>query len=248
MPTSDRPLLRGLVLREVDYRDSDRMLTILTAERGLVSAAARGARRKNSTSGAGTQLFVLSEFALFESRGRFTVDAAEPVELFLGLRSDIVRLALASYFAEVLCAVAPENTDASLLLGDTLNLLYALSRGLKSEALIKSAFELRVAAICGWQPWLDECENCGSDEPDEPVLTIAGGELKCKEHAREGYAPLDRASLAAMRYLLAAESKRMLAFELTDGSLERLSYATEAFLLDKLERGFSTLEFYKSVL
>lgn len=248
MPTSDKTLLRGLVLREVDYRDSDRILTILTAEKGLISAAARGARRKNSLLGAGTQLLVYSEFTFFEQRGRYTVDAAEPQELFLGLRSDILRLSLGSYIAEVLASVAPENTPSELLLSDALNLLYALSRGLKSEALVKAAFELRASAICGWQPDLEACGECGDVDPDSPVVEIDSGELKCAEHAHPPYAPLDAPSLAAARYLLSAPSKKMLAFELTGGSLERLGQFTERFLLDKTERGYGTLDFYKSVL
>lgn len=239
--------MRGLVLREVDYRDSDRMLTILTAERGKISAKARGARRKNSLLGAGTQLLVYSEFAIFEERGRMTVDSAEPLELFLGLRKDILRLSLASYMAEALDAAAPENTPSGALLSDALNLLYALSRGLKPETLIKAAFELRAAAICGFMPELTACAECGDADPSEPVLELMSGELKCKGHAHSSYAELDAPSLAAARYLMQADSKKMLAFDLTGGSLERLGIAAENYFLVTMERGFSTLDFYKSL-
>ena len=248
MPTTEHLILRGLVLREVDYRDADRMLTILTAEQGLVSAVARGARRKGSHFGAGTQLFVYSEFTFFEYRGKLSVDAAEPQELFMGLRNDILRLALASYMAEALAACAPERSPASALLGDALNLLYALSRGLKSEAVIKAAFELRASAICGWQPDMAECGVCGAETPEDPVVEIASGELKCARHAVGDRAELDAASLAAARFLLRAPSRRMLSFELPEGSLALLGGMTERYFLDKMERGFGTLDFYKSLL
>lgn len=247
MPSSDKGLYRGLVLREVDYRDSDRMLTILTAERGKISAKARGARRKNSQLSAGTQLLVYSEFAIFEERGRMTVDGAEPLELFIGLRKDILRLSLASYMAEALDAAAPENQPAGALLSDALNLLYALSRGLKPEPLIKAAFELRCAAICGFMPNLDGCAECGDADPGEPVLELASGELRCREHAHMTCAALDAPSLAAARYLMSADSKKMLAFDLTGGSLERLGIAAENYFLTTMERGFSTLDFYKGL-
>ena len=60
--------------------------------------------------------------------------------------------------------------------------------------------------------------------------------------------PLDASSLAAWRYVTEAPPKRVLAFSVTDAvSRERLSRATEAYILNHLERGFETLDFYNEV-
>jgi len=242
---------RGLVLRETDYKDGDKMLTILTAERGKVSARCRGARFRSSTLKAGTQLFVCSEFTLYESRGRYSVDSAEPVELFFGLRSDIEALALASYFSEVLESVSVEDTLASALLSDALNSMYALSKKLKDFSLIKAVFELRAAAFSGFAPNLGECAECGETLPGSPLLNIGEGQLVCADCVafQHGiHAELDPQALAAARYALVAETKKMLAFTLGGGSLLRFCRAAERYLLSKLDRRFSTLEFYKSLV
>ncbi len=246
---------KGLVIRETDYKDSDRIVTLLTEERGRISANCRHARQGNSALKAGTQLLTCSEFSLFERNGKYTVDAAEPVELFLGLRKSVEALALASYFAEVLGWMAPEESPCGALLSDTLNLLYALAKELRPRAQIKAAFELRIAAMGGWMPDLTACASCGETEPERVWLSVSGGDMICAGCADEagvqvftaGYAELNRGALMAARYLLSAPSKRMLSFTIDAESLALLSAASERYLLRQLDRRFETLNFYRSV-
>ena len=89
----------GLVLRETVTRDADKILTVLTPDRGRLSVIARGARRKGSRVAAACQLLAYSEMTLYE-KGRWTMlDAADTIELFDGLRQDLTALSLAAYFA-----------------------------------------------------------------------------------------------------------------------------------------------------
>jgi len=246
---------RGLVLRETDYRDSDRIVTLLTAEYGKLSASCRRARSGKSALKAGTQLLVCSDFTLYESRGKYTVDTAEPVELFIGLRNCIESLALASYFAELLECTAPEESPCEALLSDSLNALYALAHNLRPRAQIKSAFELRLAAMSGWMPDFSACAACGCEDADEVWLSLSDGDFVCGDCAREngtqiftaGYAELNREALSAARYLMSSPSKRMLSFSIDAYSLALLSNASERYLIGQLERSFETLKFYKTV-
>ena len=97
---------RGLVLREVRYKEADKILTVLTQHEGKVTVRARGALRKGSRITAATQLLTYSDMTIFENRGFHTVDEAAPIEMFTGIRTDIELLALASYFAQVLARSA----------------------------------------------------------------------------------------------------------------------------------------------
>jgi DNA repair protein RecO (recombination protein O) len=60
--------------------------------------------------------------------------------------------------------------------------------------------------------------------------------------------PVTPGILESMRYITMADSKRFLSFEASDETLERLAQITETYLTTQLERGFSTLDFYKSLL
>ena len=56
----------GLVLRETEYKDADKLLTVLTQERGKVTMRARGVRSRSSRLKSGCQLLAYSEFTVFE--------------------------------------------------------------------------------------------------------------------------------------------------------------------------------------
>ena len=62
--------LNALVLREVRYKEADRILTLLTDTEGKLTAKARGALRKSSRTAAATQQLTYAEMTLFGNRGR----------------------------------------------------------------------------------------------------------------------------------------------------------------------------------
>ena len=137
----------GLVLRETDTRDADKILTVLTPDRGRLSVIARGARRKGSRVAAACQLLAYSEMTLYE-KGRWTMlDAADTIELFDGLRQDLTAL-----------------------------------------------------------------------------------------------------SLAALRYILYGDAKRLYSFALPQPGLRALDHASDAYVTAQLERSFRTLDYYKTIL
>ena len=59
--------------------------------------------------------------------------------------------------------------------------------------------------------------------------------------------PVNESVLDAMRYIIYCDPKKLFAFDIGADSLEQLSAITEAYLTTQLERGFSTLDFYKSL-
>lgn len=128
---------QGLVLREVKYKESDKILTVLTAEGGLRTVKARGCRRKGSQLAAAAQLLVYSDMTLFEYQDYYTLNEAESKEQFWGIKADVELLALGSYFADVTEAVAEEGRADPALLSLILNSLYALDTLKKPQALVE---------------------------------------------------------------------------------------------------------------
>ena len=239
--------LNALVLREVRYKEADRILTLLTDTEGKLTVKARGALRKSSRTAAATQQLTWSEMTLFGNRGRWTVNEAVVKEGFAGLRADMEMLALAAYFSECAEALSVEEQPEPELLQLTLNCLYALSRGLCPQEKIKAAFELRLMCISGYTPELRACPVCGK-EPEAPALSLDHGCVCCGGCGGMGErAPLGADALAALRYLATAPARQLLSFQLSDEALLRLGTAAERYLLRHAERGFSTLDYYKSL-
>lgn len=238
----------GLVLRETVTRDADKILTVLTPDRGRLSVIARGARRKGSRVAAACQLLAYSEMTLYE-KGRWTMlDAADTIELFDGLRQDLTALSLAAYFAELTEAVSDGSGGDVLPL--LLNALYALSALKKPPQLVKPAFQFRLMALAGYEPMADGCALCGAPEPENPMLDVVHGVVHCGKCREKGglSLPLTASGLAALRYVLYGDPRRLYSFSLPPEGLRALNHAADAYVTAQLERSFRTLDYYKSIL
>ncbi len=239
---------QGIVLRETNYREADKILTVLTRDMGKRTVKARGCRRKGSRLAASAQLLVYSDMTLFEYKDRFSMNEADSLEQFWGVRSDLALLALASYFAEVTEAVAEEGRPQPELLSLLLNSVYALDRLNKPPDLVKAAFELRLMCFAGYEPLTDACAVCGREEPVSPRLDLAAGVLRCAACGKGSSVPVPPAVLAAIRHISRSDPKRIFSFGLDPASLRSLGGITEAFLLTQMERPFRTLDFYKGLM
>ena len=98
---AENKIVNGVVLRTVNYRDFDRMLTLFTREEGRLSACARGAHRQKSPLSAASTLFCTGEYVLEEKNGRFFVKSCMLDAAYYPLREDPVRLAYASALVQV---------------------------------------------------------------------------------------------------------------------------------------------------
>lgn len=240
---------KALVLRLTDYNDRDTLLTVLTEEHGKLTIKARGLRRKNSPLVAPCQLLAYAEFTLFEYRGQYTVNEAHSIELFQGLRRDLTKLSLGTYFAQAAEVLSQEDLPNPELLSLVLNCMFALDKLGKPENLVKAVFELRSASIAGYTPDLFGCHSCGSQSADR--FDISEGHMECLNcrHVGGGIRmPVSPGTLEAMRYIVYCDPKKLFSFDIGADSLEQLSGVTEAYLTTQLERGFSALDFYKSLL
>ena len=242
--------LHGLVLREVKYKESSKILTILTEEEGKITAEAKGVLRKGSKCAAAAQALVWSELTVSEYRGRYTLTEGSVLEDFSSLRQDLGDYALGCYFAELMEAVSDEDRPDSALLHLGLNALFALSRKLYDAEHIKAVFELRLACLAGFAPALERCAVCGERDPDQPRLSVLGGALHCAGCAPDAPGKsltLCRASLAAMRRVAAADPKKIYSFALDEASAKRFHAACEEYILSQLDRGFRTLDYWRSL-
>lgn len=243
-------VVHALVLREVNYKESDKILTVLTRENGKMTLSARGCRKKGSAIAAACQLLVWSEMTLYEYQGRWAVKEANTEREFAGMRGDLEKLALGCYFAEMAELLSVEDVPAPELLSLLLNSLHALDRMNVPPLVVKAAFELKAMCLAGYEPILDACAVCGM-QPEQPQFHLSEGVLHCsgcRQEVGEGISmPLTTGALSAMCHVAYGDPKRLFSFRLDEPSVKQLGDACEAYVLTQLERGFGTLDFYKQM-
>lgn len=239
---------KGLVIREQTIGESDRLVTLLTADFGLVRAFVRGAKQTRSRLASSTSLFAYSDFSLYKGRDAFVVDNAAPIEVFFELRQDIERLALAQYFAQLAYELGCEEQPEEEMLSVILNALHLLCSGKKDMRIIKSAVELRLMSLGGYMPNILACANCGTYESDLMYFDTLDGCIYCENCPKAGAIPCPKNVITAVRFICLTEPKKIYSFSLSDENLSLLSAVSEKYLISRIQRKLPTLDFYKSIL
>jgi DNA repair protein RecO (recombination protein O) len=240
----------GLILRETIYKESSKILTVLTSGKGKLTVNAKGVRRKGSKNAAACQLLAFSEMTLFNGKGRYILTEARSLELFERLRDNIELISLGSYFTELLDVLCADETPEPEMMALGLNALFALSEGKYPVKLIKAAFEMRLMCIAGFAPVTECCGVCGETSIITPYISIDSGIVLCEKCMKPGLGkvmPLCDGSLNALRYIISSKPKRVFSFKLGEKALERLYNVCEEYVKIHLDRNFKTLDFYKSV-
>ena len=249
--------IKGVVVRETNLRESDKLLTVVSFEKGKLAVNCRGVRSMKSKRFSAAELYAYSDMTLLYKDGVYSLKEAELIESFYGIRYDIESFAASSYFSEILESVCIENQPDPELVSLFLNSMYLLAnRKDKPIPFIKSVYELRTALEEGLAPDVSCCSVCaGADSPG--YLDIANGVFVCADcfhselSSQEGgrfLVPLGRDSLRLARSILAAPSKRAFSFSPDRQVISELSYASEKYLLYHTGGNYNTLEFLHSVV
>lgn len=237
----------GLVIKEQTTGESDRLVTLLTADYGIVRAFVRRAKLAKSRSAGATSLFAYSRFSLYRSRDAFTADDAEPIEVFFDLRKDLSALALAQYFAQLAYDMGDEGQPCGELLRLLLNSLHLLCSGKKQKRLIKAVFELKSACFGGYMPDIAACASCGTYESGAMFFDVAEGCFYCASCAHGGAQQVTAGVADAMRFICYSPQEKIFSFSLPEQELRQLGELAEKYVLSLVQRRLTALEFYKGI-
>lgn len=241
---------RGLVVSEKRTGDNDRLVTILTGEKGILRAFVHQSGRTGGARLSATRLFTYSRFTIFEGRESYIVDDAQPIEVFFDLRKDIGRLSLAQYFCELAAVLAPQDSDAEDFLRLLLNAMYFLCKDTRPSAILKAIVEMRMMSLAGYMPDLVCCAECGCYEADTMYFLPRSGKILCSQcfqPQKEPVCALSRGAVTALRHTIYSDFDKLFSFRVSSEAERELGTASERYVLETLQRGFSTLNFYKQM-
>ena len=154
---------RGIVIKQVNYGESDRILAIITANHGKVSAIAKSVRKLKSRKATACGLFVESKFVFVEGKSLNIITEAETQNSHDSLRESFERVSVLFYIAELLDRLvegSDEFYDWSVfhLLTDFLQLVEENPLGLMFN--LARGFESKLLGFLGVSPELHNCVVC----------------------------------------------------------------------------------------
>lgn len=247
-------VLTGMVLSAVPVGEYDKRITLLTKERGKLSAFARGARRPNSQLMAASNPFSFGQFEAYEGRTSYTVVKADISNYFRELAMDLEGAYYGFYFLEMADYYARENADEIHML----KLLYQSLRALESKRienrLVRRIFELKAMVINGEYPNVFSCLKCAK-ETDLSYFHVKSGGTLCSECMKAMAPPLwdgrknavssfylDSSTLYTMQYIITSSIEKLYTFTVSEEVLEKLEEIMKEYMTVYIDRTFKALQ------
>ena len=245
-------VIMGLVMQEIEYGESDRILKILTAEKGLITAFAKHSMRLTNHLFAACGQLCYSEFVLRPGRNTedkmYTVVEAGYETDFRDISYSLEAQGVAMYMLEFTMALSLVEQPAEKELKLLMNCLYKLCKKTDPK-IVKAVFELRMTCECGFMPQLLACRECGAYDGERFCLDIEDGCLLCADCAarEKRTCNLDRGALFAVRYICLSEDKKLFGFRVSDESAQLLFAVAEQYALAHMDKQLNSLQFLRSL-
>ena len=211
----------GLIIKEQNIGEQDKLVHVLTNSNGVVKAFVRGAKNIKGGKAAATSLLSYSLLTFHTGRDSYSIGDARTLRVISKLGGDVKKMCLAQYFCELAGKFAPEGTPAEAYLRLLLNALFYLSRGERPQALLKAAVEMRILALSGFMPDLVACAQCGEYLTDRTYFYPQKGSFLCENCHRPSPEPcyeLSRGAISALRHTIYADFEKLFAFSLSPQS------------------------------
>ncbi len=207
----------GMVLKQSPVGEYDRHISLLTRERGKLSAFARGARKPGNKLTAATNPFAFGSFRLYEGKNSYTVGDAEIQNYFEELRTDYIGACYGMYFMEVADFYTRENNDEREMLKLLYQSLRALCASSLPDPLVRCIFECKAIAVNG----------------EFPGVPRDGG--------------LEASAVYALEYIAASSVEKLYTFTVTDSVLLQLQQVAKDYMKRFVGREFKSLEVLKTL-
>lgn len=240
----------AIVLRRLDYGESDRILTLLTREEGKLAAIAKGARKGKAKASGSLDLFARSRMMLARGRNLDVVAQVERRGDVRHIAGDLQRTAYACLVAEVIDKVLEDRHPVDDVFDLVVTTLDRLNETVRAPRADSAWFLMRILELLGYQPQLDACAACGRSLPEASgwFSPLLGGVLcaTCGAHDQAG-SPLSVNALKVLRLMAAADGELYDRLRLDLALLREIEQALESQLEYHLDRHLRSLEFLRSI-
>lgn len=175
-----------IVLKEIPYKENDKILKALSRTKGNIQIMSRGCRKNNSQLLNSSQLFAYSRCILHKSKDMYILSSCELIDNFYSFRNNIDAFLYGSYILELISYVSQENDTDARIFDMTVSVIKFLSEEKKFFAKLVSAYEIKLASMLGYKPNLKTCINCCENIETDGKFSVQDGGVYCKKCVNYG--------------------------------------------------------------
>lgn len=195
--------VNGITIKAVNYKESDKILTVFTLEKGKITVAARGVRKANSKSRGLAEPFCFAETVVAEKSGRYTASEVNVFDCFYDLRLDLKKYYSGLCALEFTDAFFPEETVSERYFALLVEFLQGLCKTTEPYVILAEFFGDALKVV-GYGVGFAACARCGNDIVGESYFSAVDAGIVCSDCVKGG----DREfSYATYSYLKAVASR-----------------------------------------
>lgn len=233
----------GIVIRETDVSEADKILTVLTNEKGKISIRAQNIKRSKKIAYAGAGFLCYSDFVISKASDIYFLRQCTPIETFFDISEDVTSLSLATYLGQITAETIPEGVINKDVVSLLLNSFYVLKRHKYKPEFIKCVYEFRLMGEQGYLPNILVCEKCG--QKNFPMrFDVESGQINCGSCSKKGFL-INESMLNAMQYIFFCNPKKIFSFSITDDVLDVLSNISEQYVITHINKKVNALDYLK---
>jgi DNA repair protein RecO (recombination protein O) len=240
----------AIILRRQDFKEYDRLITVLTPTYGKFTVIAKGVRRPTGRMAGHVELFSRSQMMIARGRDLDILSQCELNEPYLALRDDLDCTAYAHYSVELLDRFTEPDEENTVLYNLLAGVLSAIAEHAADLRLIARFYELRLLAVVGFQPELFHCV-IGHEpiEPQDQFFSAFDGGAICPEHAENNpyVQPISLGALKVLRYLQREPFEQIRHLQLRDLLHLELERVMQSYLIRHLERRLKSADFIRQI-
>ena len=172
--------ISGIIVGEKPYKESSKIVDILTKQYGVIGVMAKGAKRLKSNLRSVSQMFTYADFIIsYKKDGLSTLVSADIIDNLSMIKSDIERISYLNYISDLTKQVI-KDINSSLIYDNYIGAIIKINEGY-DPMVITNILELKYTDFLGISPKFDGCVICGK----ENVVTLSAdkGGFVCKNHA-----------------------------------------------------------------
>ncbi len=170
----------GIILKQIRLPDDRRLLVLFTRKFGKISAGTGIRLNGKNKSSLALRVFTHGRYELFFGGKSCNINAAETIDSYFGIGTDIDKYMLASYALEYTERLLPENEPQEKLFDLLVSFLRLMEkRRARPESLVL-VYQWKALGVCGYMPHLDSCVRCGKPA-EEGAFSVADGGVICGE-------------------------------------------------------------------
>lgn len=243
--------VKGVVIKEIPYKDNDKIITLMTDKLGKISCMAKGAKKTNSALLASCQLLVYSEFVLYKGTSFYHINSAETIDTFYSLRTDYDKLEKAYEITKVLNSLVVENEETESILSLYLNSLFVISKDMFKFEYIMSVFKLKMLVLLGYSPSIITCSNCGKRMLEDKsnlgyyysfnTNSVLCGEcfnklkIENENKIKNGwYISISMAAFYAITYIIISDTKKVFSFKIDQKALQEVIKIADRLYIEQI--------------